>query len=47
LCDIDKDGKLDVDEFILGMHLIEESKYGKPLPTYIPIEMVPPNKRPS
>eukprot|EP00002_Diphylleia_rotans_P035848 TRINITY_DN785_c0_g1_i3.p1 TRINITY_DN785_c0_g1~~TRINITY_DN785_c0_g1_i3.p1 ORF type:complete len:518 (+),score=132.96 TRINITY_DN785_c0_g1_i3:50-1603(+) len=47
LADIDKDGSLDIWEFALAMHLIE-NKVADPeykLPTTLPTEMVPPAKR--
>jgi hypothetical protein len=45
LCDIDDDGRLDQEEFILGMYLIDESVAGKPLPDHLPQNLVPPSKR--
>merc|ERR1719150_1782095 len=45
LSDIDKDGKLSLEEFILAMHLCEMGMKGEPLPTQLPLSLVPPNMR--
>merc|ERR1719427_2183199 len=45
LADIDKDGKLNVEEFILAMHLCEMGMKGEPLPTQLPLTLVPPSMR--
>ena len=45
LADIDKDGKLSVEEFIVAMHLCELGQKGEPLPDLLPISLVPPNLR--
>merc|ERR1719481_1532922 len=45
LADIDKDGKLSVEEFIVAMHLCEMGMKGEPLPTQLPINLVPPSLR--
>ncbi|OCT79044.1 hypothetical protein XELAEV_18030140mg [Xenopus laevis] len=45
LADIDKDGKLKADEFVLAMYLTDMAKVGLPLPLTLPPEMVPPNFR--
>merc|ERR1719419_1418306 len=45
LSDIDKDGKLSVEEFILAMHLCEMGQKGEPLPDPLPISLVPPSLR--
>jgi len=45
LSDIDQDGKLDKNEFILAMYLIDQTKIGVPPPLTLPIELVPPNKK--
>merc|ERR1719419_1898132 len=45
LSDIDKDGKLNVEEFILAMHLCEMGQKGEPLPDPLPISLVPPSLR--
>ncbi|KAK1891225.1 hypothetical protein KUDE01_010053, partial [Dissostichus eleginoides] len=45
LADVDKDGKLKAEEFILAMHLVDMAKYGQPLPLTLPTELVPPSQR--
>uniref|UniRef100_A0A4W3I657 Intersectin 2b n=1 Tax=Callorhinchus milii TaxID=7868 RepID=A0A4W3I657_CALMI len=45
LADIDKDGKLKAEEFILAMHLIDMAKSGQPLPLTLPPEFTPPSFR--
>ncbi|XP_056135301.1 intersectin-2b [Lampris incognitus] len=45
LADVDKDGKLKAEEFILAMHLVEMAKSGQPLPLSLPNELVPPSHR--
>ncbi|KAM9861208.1 intersectin-2b isoform 2-T2 [Aulostomus maculatus] len=45
LADVDKDGKLKAEEFILAMHLVDIAKSGKPLPLTLPTELVPPSNR--
>jgi len=45
LSDIDKDGALTGEEFALCMHLVDMSKAGKPIPTTLPAELVPPSYR--
>ncbi|XP_053171996.1 intersectin-2b isoform X2 [Scomber japonicus] len=45
LADVDKDGKLRAEEFILAMHLVDMAKYGQPLPLTLPTELVPPSQR--
>ncbi|XP_043538848.1 intersectin-2-like isoform X2 [Chiloscyllium plagiosum] len=47
LADVDKDGKLRAEEFILAMHLIEVAKSGQPLPLSLPPELIPPSFRTS
>ena len=41
LSDIDKDGKLNCDEFCIAMHLIDVVKIGQPLPVKLPAELLP------
>lgn len=41
LSDIDKDGKLDCDEFCIAMHLIDVVKMGQMLPAKLPPELLP------
>ncbi|CAG5853966.1 unnamed protein product [Menidia menidia] len=45
LSDVDKDGKLKAEEFILAMHLVDMAKSGQPLPLMLPAELVPPAQR--
>ncbi|XP_069378408.1 intersectin-2b isoform X2 [Paralichthys olivaceus] len=45
LADVDKDGKLKAEEFILAMHLVDMAKSGQPLPLMLPSELVPPTQR--
>lgn len=41
LSDIDKDGKLNCDEFCIAMHLTDIVKMGRPLPPTLPPELLP------
>uniref|UniRef100_A0A803VXQ1 Intersectin-1 n=1 Tax=Ficedula albicollis TaxID=59894 RepID=A0A803VXQ1_FICAL len=43
LSDIDQDGKLTAEEFILAMHLIDVAMSGQPLPPALPPEFIPPS----
>lgn len=45
LSDIDQDGKLTAEEFILAMHLIDMAMSGLPLPPVLPPEYLPPSFR--
>ncbi|KAM7395539.1 hypothetical protein PAMA_007013 [Pampus argenteus] len=45
LADVDKDGQLRADEFILAMHLVDMAKTGRPLPLTLPQDLVPPSLR--
>lgn len=45
LADVDKDGKLKADEFILAMHLVDMAKEGQALPLALPVDLVPPSLR--
>ncbi|XP_034436709.1 intersectin-2a isoform X3 [Hippoglossus hippoglossus] len=45
LADVDKDGQLRADEFILAMHLVEMAKTGRPLPLTLPQDLFPPSLR--
>jgi len=45
LSDIDKDGNLTCEEFILSMHLIDMVKAGDTLPITLPLELIPLNYR--
>lgn len=45
LSDMDSDGKLNCEEFVLSMHLCEMGLRGEPIPTVLPPELVPPSFR--
>jgi len=45
LSDIDRDGKMDDEEFALCLYLMEHVKKGLKLPPTLPMQMVPPGKR--
>ncbi|XP_068433588.1 intersectin-2a isoform X4 [Clinocottus analis] len=45
LADVNKDGQLQADEFILAMHLVDMAKTGRPLPLTLPQDLVPPSYR--
>ncbi|XP_034041584.1 intersectin-1 isoform X4 [Thalassophryne amazonica] len=45
LSDIDQDGKLTAEEFILAMHLIDMAMSGLPLPPVLPADYLPPTFR--
>lgn len=45
LCDPNNRGKLDLDEFAVGMHLIYRALNGYPVPNRLPAELVPPSTR--
>ncbi|XP_026556347.1 intersectin-1 isoform X2 [Pseudonaja textilis] len=45
LSDIDQDGKLTAEEFILAMHLIDMAMSGQPLPPVLSPEYIPPSFR--
>ncbi|XP_072513899.1 intersectin-1 isoform X2 [Salminus brasiliensis] len=45
LSDIDQDGKLTAEEFILAMHLIDMAMSGLPLPPLLPSDLIPPTFR--
>ena len=42
LSDIDNDGKLSTEEFVLAMHLVDVAKMNQPLPQRLPPELIPP-----
>ncbi|XP_076246231.1 dynamin associated protein 160 isoform X2 [Calliopsis andreniformis] len=42
LADMDSDGRLSCDEFVLAMHLCDLAKAGEKIPTVLPIELIPP-----
>jgi hypothetical protein len=45
LSDINKDGQLDLQEFVIAMFLIDMAKQGHELPAQLDQEMIPPQKR--
>lgn len=44
LSDCDKDGQLDLNEFVLAMVLIEGAKNGEEIPAELDAAMIPPGK---
>jgi len=47
LCDFEKNGKLDEEEFALALYLSEEVKQGRSVPDQLPLTFIPPAKRKS
>ena len=45
LSDVDNDGRLSLEEFILSGYLCELALKGEPLPTALPPNLVPPSLR--
>lgn len=45
LSDVDKDGHLDKEEFIVAMHLVYRAMEKEPVPTSLPASLIPPAKR--
>ncbi|XP_059468305.1 intersectin-2 isoform X3 [Neocloeon triangulifer] len=45
LSDLDADGRLSCDEFVLAMHLCEISSKGEKIPTALPPDLIPPSFR--
>lgn len=45
LSDMDSDGRLGCDEFVLAMYLCELSAQGDPIPAKLPLELIPPSFR--
>ncbi|XP_043576707.1 epidermal growth factor receptor substrate 15-like 1 isoform X7 [Chiloscyllium plagiosum] len=45
LSDVDKDGHLDRDEFAVAMHLVYRALEKEPVPSVLPISLLPPSKR--
>ena len=45
LSDVDNDGRLSCEEFVLAMYLCESAKAGNKLPTVLPAELIPPTNR--
>jgi len=44
LADIDKDGQLDLEEFLVAMHLVETCQKNIPLPSALPVSLIPSSK---
>ncbi|XP_035731278.1 intersectin-1-like isoform X3 [Vespa mandarinia] len=45
LADMDSDGRLGCDEFVLAMHLCDLAKAGEQIPSTLPLELIPPTFR--
>jgi len=45
LSDVDGDQFLDAEEFALMAYLIETAQAGTPVPTFLPVDLLPPSKR--
>lgn len=45
LADMDSDGRLGSEEFVLAMHLCDIAKAGESIPTTLPLELIPPTFR--
>ncbi|XP_020278373.1 intersectin-1 isoform X3 [Pseudomyrmex gracilis] len=45
LADMDLDGRLGSEEFVLAMHLCDIAKLGEKIPTTLPLELIPPSFR--
>lgn len=45
LSDMDSDGRLGCEEFVLAMHLCEQASLGTPPPTALPLDLIPPSFR--
>lgn len=45
LADMDSDGRLSCDEFVLAMYLCEMASQGEPIPVKLPTDMIPPSFR--
>ena len=45
LADIDRDGRLTSEEFVLAMHLAEMARQREPVPAVLPPELIPPSFR--
>ncbi|XP_018307456.1 intersectin-1 isoform X3 [Mycetomoellerius zeteki] len=45
LADMDSDGRLGSEEFVLAMHLCDIAKAGENIPTTLPLELIPPTFR--
>uniref|UniRef100_A0A673BMX0 Epidermal growth factor receptor pathway substrate 15 like 1 n=1 Tax=Sphaeramia orbicularis TaxID=375764 RepID=A0A673BMX0_9TELE len=44
LSDVDKDGRLDKEEFIVAMHLVYRTMEKEPVPSTLPVSLIPPSK---
>lgn len=45
LSDMDSDGRLGCEEFVLAMYLCDMAAQGDPIPTILPLELIPPSFR--
>ena len=45
LADIDKSGKMDLEEFTIAMHYCSLAGEGEEIPETLPSEIIPPNRR--
>ncbi|XP_064117346.1 intersectin-1-like isoform X7 [Macrobrachium nipponense] len=45
LSDVDNDGRLSCEEFVLAMYMCESAKAGNKIPTVLPPELIPPTHR--
>lgn len=45
LADMDSDGRLGSEEFVLAMHLCDIAKAGETIPITLPLELIPPTFR--
>jgi hypothetical protein len=45
LSDLDSDGRLTCDEFVLAMHLCEVAQKGEKIPAVLPADLIPPTFR--
>lgn len=45
LSDMDSDGRLGCEEFVLAMHLCEQAQLGHPPPAKLPLDLIPPSFR--
>ena len=45
LSDVDGDGRLSCEEFVLALYLCEQAKQGAKVPTVLPRDLIPPTQR--
>ncbi|KAI9136021.1 hypothetical protein BKA69DRAFT_1106828, partial [Paraphysoderma sedebokerense] len=45
LSDMDGDGQLDIDEFVIAMRLVYDTLNGSPIPSSLPVYFIPPSKQ--